>query len=88
MQELAKGGKEDVFPRDVINYYSFSHNSKDARRIQKTMQRMKDKFELAEGKKWGTYTLDKPLEPWNSPRAAGKIDFEADAGKGFENYKR
>ena len=25
MQEVAKGGKEDVFPRDVINYYSFSH---------------------------------------------------------------
>jgi hypothetical protein len=85
MQELAKGGKDEVFPRDVINYYSFSHNSKDARRIQKTMLRMKDKFELAEGKKWGTYTLDKPLEPWDSPRAAGSIDFEADAGKGFEN---
>jgi RecA-family ATPase len=88
MQELAKGGKDEVFPRDVINYYSFSHNSKDARRIQKTMQRMKEKFELGEGSKWGTYSLDKPLEPWDTPHKTGGIDFESDKGKGFENVKR
>ena len=90
MQELKKGGKEDVFPRDVINYYSFSHNSKDARRIQKTMLRMKEKFELAEGSKWGTYKpLDASPPPFaNKKKEAGGIDFAADAGKGFENSKR
>ena len=45
----------EVAPRDVVNFYHYSHNSKDARRIAKTMQRMADDMELAAGEKWGTY---------------------------------
>ena len=30
---INKEGKAEVKPRDVINYYALSHNSKDAKRI-------------------------------------------------------
>ena len=97
MKELAKAEKAEVFPRDVINYYSFSHNSKDARRIQKTMLRMREAVDIVNGKKYGTYKLldESPSvpEPRNSKPVASSseqgsvnIDFEADAKLTAEKY--
>jgi len=55
LQQLKDKGMTEVAPRDVVNFYHYSHNSKDARRIAKTMQRMADDMELVSGEKWGTY---------------------------------
>ena len=54
MEELHKETQE-IRPRDVAKYYGFSTNSKDGRRIARTMQRMADKFEIIKGSKYGTY---------------------------------
>ena len=54
MEELHKELKE-VRPSDVAKYYGVTSNSKDGRRIAKTMQRMADQFELSKGSKYGTY---------------------------------
>ena len=37
-------------------------NSKDGRRMSRTMQRMADQFELDRGLKYGTYKLPKKIE--------------------------
>ena len=55
IEELKKKGKKEVAPRDVINFYHYSHNSKDARRVAKNMQRMLDDQVLAAGDQYGTY---------------------------------
>ena len=97
MKELAKAEKAEVFPRDVINYYSFSHNSKDARRIQKTMIRMREAVEIINGKKYGTYKLldpsgdppfasSKKQDARNSEQESGNIDFEEDADDFWARY--
>ena len=54
MEELQKELKE-ARPSDVAKYYGVTSNSKDGRRIAKTMQRMADQFELSKGSKYGTY---------------------------------
>ena len=55
MEELHKDGVDQIRPRDVAKYYGLSVNSKDGRRIARTMQRMADKFDLIKGSKYGTY---------------------------------
>ena len=54
---INKEGKAEVKPRDVINYYAMNHNSKDAKRITRTMLRMRDSGDLQHGSKYGEYIL-------------------------------
>ena len=58
MKALHEAGDKELRPRDVINHIGYSHNSKDAKRITKTMQRMRDSFELKSGSKYGTYVYN------------------------------
>ena len=51
-----------IRPSDVAKYYGVTSNSKDGRRMARTMQRMADQFELHRGLKYGTYTLPKPID--------------------------
>ncbi len=61
--------KTEIAPREVCKYYNVSVNSKDGKRISKTMQRMSGDFELLKGDKFGTYRLlNKPKKDekeWN-----------------------
>ena len=50
-----------IRPSDVAKFYGVSSNSKDGKRMARTMQRMADQFELHRGLKYGTYTLPKPI---------------------------
>ena len=63
MEELHKELKE-VRPADVAKYYGVSSNSKDGRRMSRTMQRMAEQFEILKGSKYGTYIYTKP-KPFN-----------------------
>jgi len=56
MKELHKEFKE-IRPKDVAKYYGVTSNSKDGRRMSRTMQRMAEQFELSKGSKYGTYIL-------------------------------
>ena len=55
MFELHQGGLDQIRPRDVAKHYGVTANSKDGRRMARTMQRMADQFELIKGLKYGTY---------------------------------
>ena len=88
MNELSKGGQKEFYPRDISKYYAFSAQSKDAARIQKTMQRMKERNELDEGSKFGQYVFEKAYEAAGSFYNLDKINFETDKGKGFDNVKK
>ena len=88
MNELSKGGQKEFYPRDISKYYAFSAQSKDAARIQKTMQRMKERNELDEGAKFGQYVFEKAYEAAGSFYNLDKINFETDKGKGFDNVKK
>jgi hypothetical protein len=55
MRELHDGGLDQIRPRDVAKHYGVTANSKDGRRMARTMQRMADQFELIKGLKYGTY---------------------------------
>ena len=46
MEELHKDGVDQIRPRDVAKHYGLAANSKDGRRMARTMQRMADQFEL------------------------------------------
>ena len=61
MEDLTKD-LDQVRPSDVAKYYGVPSNSKDGRRMARTMQRMADQFELHRGLKYGTYTLPKPID--------------------------
>ena len=54
--------KDEIAPRDVCKYYEVSVQSKDGKRISKTMQRMEGDFELIKGQKFGTYKLPTKTE--------------------------
>ena len=54
MKELHNELKE-IRPKDVAKYYGVTSNSKDGRRMSRTMQRMAEQFELSKGSKYGTY---------------------------------
>ena len=55
--KLSSGSKEikEIRPRDVCKHYGVSANSKEGRRLARTMQRMADQYELIKGSKYGTY---------------------------------
>jgi len=55
MTELHKDGVDQIRPRDVAKHYGVTANSKDGRRMARTMQRMADQFEIIKGSKYGTY---------------------------------
>ena len=55
MDELHTNGLQQIRPADVAKYYGVSVNSKDGRRMSRTMQRMAEQFELTKGLKYGTY---------------------------------
>ena len=61
MEDLTKE-LDQVRPSDVAKFYGVPSNSKDGRRMARTMQRMADQFELHRGLKYGTYTLPKPID--------------------------
>ena len=61
MEDLTKE-LDQVRPSDVAKYYGVPSNSKDGRRMARTMQRMADQFELDRGLKYGTYKLPKKIE--------------------------
>ena len=90
MEQLKKKGMTEVAPRDVIKFYHYNHNSKDARRIAKNMQRMKEDHELVDGEEWGTYkSRDASPPPFsNKKQEARGIDFEADAKITKEMYAK
>ena len=55
MTELHKDCVDQIRPRDVAKHYGVTANSKDGRRMARTMQRMADQFEIIKGSKYGTY---------------------------------
>ena len=61
MEDLSKE-LDQVRPSDVAKFYGVPSNSKDGRRMARTMQRMADQFELDRGLKYGTYKLPKKIE--------------------------
>ena len=61
MEQLHNDLKE-VRPSDVAKYYGVNSNSKDGRRMSRTMQRMAEQFELLRGSKYGTYIYVKPKD--------------------------
>ena len=63
MKELHQELKE-IRPRDVAKYYGVTTNSKDGRRMARTMQRMADQFEILKGTKYGTYVYHE-RKPFN-----------------------
>ena len=63
MEELHKE-LDEIRPRDVARFYGVTTNSKDGRRMARTMQRMADQFEILKGNKYGTY-IYKERKPFN-----------------------
>ncbi len=57
IRELEKGGIKEFTPKDVCNHYAIAPNTKEARRLQKNMLRMKDQQTLVQGSKYGTYKI-------------------------------
>jgi len=55
MKEIHNDGVDQIRPREVAKYYGVTANSKDGRRMARTMQRMADAFEIIKGSKYGTY---------------------------------
>jgi hypothetical protein len=50
--------------RKNTKYYGVTTNSKDGRRMARTMQRMADQFEILKGTKYGTYVYHE-RKPFN-----------------------
>ena len=67
MKQLEAEGVAHIRPRDVIKHCGYPANSKEAGGISKTMQRMKNDYELIAGFKYGTYRLS--VEDINSINA-------------------
>ena len=61
MEDLSKE-LDQIRPSDVAKFYGVPSNSKDGRRMARTMQRMADQFELDRGLKYGTYKLPKTID--------------------------
>jgi hypothetical protein len=57
IRELEKGGIKEFTPKDVCNHYAIAPNTKEARRLQKNMLRMKEQQSLVQGSKYGTYKI-------------------------------
>ena len=56
---------KEIRPSDVAKYYGVTSNSKDGRRMSRTMQRMAEQFEILKGSKYGTYIYTKPKDIGN-----------------------
>ena len=57
MRELQKEELINIRPRDIVKHCGYGAQSRDARRISKTMLRMKKNLEIVKGDKFGTYKL-------------------------------
>jgi len=57
MKTITSHGGEQVKPSHVIKHCGYNANSKEAKNISKTMQRMKNNFELIQGSSYGTYRI-------------------------------
>ena len=55
--KLESGDITEFTPKDVCNHYAIAPNTKEARRIQKNMLRMKEDQFLVQGSKYGTYKI-------------------------------
>jgi hypothetical protein len=62
MKEITAQGGDLIRPRDVIKHCGYPTNSKEASGISKTMQRMKNNYELIAGFKYGTYRLPEDVK--------------------------
>ena len=73
IRELESGGITEFTPRDVCNHYAVAMNTKESRRIQKNMLRMKEDQFLVQGSKYGTYKIA-PRLTTDAISAAAKED--------------
>jgi len=62
MKQITAQGGDLIRPRDVIKHCGYPTNSKEAGGISKTMQRMKNDYELIAGFKYGTYRLPEDVK--------------------------
>jgi RecA-family ATPase len=62
MKQITAQGGDLIRPRDVIKHCGYPTNSKEASGISKTMQRMKNNYELIAGFKYGTYLLPEDVK--------------------------
>jgi len=62
MKQITAQGGDLIRPRDVIKHCGYPTNSKEASGISKTMQRMKNNYELIAGFKYGTYRLPEDVK--------------------------
>jgi len=62
MKQITVQGGDLIRPRDVIKHCGYPTNSKEASGISKTMQRMKNNYELIAGFKYGTYRLPEDVK--------------------------
>ena len=61
MRDLTKEGQESIAPKDVAKFLDKT-NKREKDLIKKTMQRMKDKYEIDKGQGYGTYKLVWPAD--------------------------
>ena len=57
----------EVKPSQVYKYLDYAPQSKDAKNISRTMQRMLESFEICNGSKFGTYRLNQNIEKSEVP---------------------
>ena len=62
MKQITADGLDKIRPRDVIKHCGYAANSKEASGISKTMQRMKNDYELIAGFTYGTYRLPEDVK--------------------------
>jgi len=85
MKQITADGLDKIRPRDVIKHCGYAVNSKEASNISRTMQRMKNNFELIAGFTYGTYRL--PVEDVNSLNEAENIKGYKDSFRTTEKKK-
>ena len=71
IDELKIAGLTQFTPKNVCDHYAIAPNSKGARRIQKTMIRMREANELNQGSKYGTYVPFKEVKKWDPMKEIG-----------------
>ena len=86
IRELEKGGIKEFTPKDVCNHYAIAPNTKESRRLQKNMLRMKDQQSLVQGSKYGTYKIAPRLT--TESLAAKNIEDRDINKKAVENEKK
>ena len=66
MKQITADGLDKIRPRDVIKHCGYAANSKEASNISRTLQRMKNNFELIAGFTYGTYRLPEDVNSANN----------------------